>query len=157
MKGICRLVGMDVPAVQGASGGLDTDYRAKGVAAIKLLDKNDFVFVNVKAGDVASHDGDFRMKVSVVENIDLMLGLILADIQDDVVLALTCDHSTPVSLKEHSADPVPLTISGGGTRVDGVKEFDEIAVSAGALGRIRGMDLMPILLGTADRAKKFGA
>jgi len=157
VKGICRLVGMDVPVVQGATGGLDTDYRAKGVAAIGLLDKNDFVFVNVKAGDVASHDGDFRMKVNVVENIDVMLGLILKDIQDDVVVALTCDHSTPVSVKEHSADPVPLAISGGGTRVDGVKEFDEIAVAAGALGRIRGMDLMPILLGTADRAKKFGA
>ena len=157
VKGICRLVGMEVPSVQGATGGLDTDYRAKGEAAIRLLDKNDFVFVNVKAGDVASHDGDFRMKVNVVENIDVMLGLILKDMQEDVVVALTCDHSTPVSVKEHSADPVPLAISGGGTRVDGVKEFDEIAVSGGALGRIRGMELMPILLGTADRAKKFGA
>jgi 2,3-bisphosphoglycerate-independent phosphoglycerate mutase len=157
VKGICRLVGMDVPAVQGATGGLDTDYRAKGDAAIRLLDKNDFVFVNVKAGDIASHDGDFRMKVNVVENIDMMLGLVLKDIQEDVVVALTCDHSTPISVKDHSADPVPVAISGGGTRVDGVKEFDEISVSSGALGRIRGMDLMPILLGTADRAKKFGA
>jgi 2,3-bisphosphoglycerate-independent phosphoglycerate mutase len=70
---------------------------------------------------------------------------------------LTCDHSTPVSLREHSADPVPLTISGGGARVDGVREFDEISVASGALGRMRGMDLMPIMLGIADRAKKFGA
>jgi 2,3-bisphosphoglycerate-independent phosphoglycerate mutase len=62
-----------------------------------------------------------------------------------------------VSLKEHSADPVPLAISGGGARVDGVREFDEISAAAGALGRIRGMDLMPIMLGIADRAKKFGA
>lgn len=157
VKGICRLVGMEVPDIPGATGGLDTDYRAKGEAAVRLLDKNDFVFMNVKAGDVASHDGDFRLKVGVVENIDLMLGLILKDIQEDVVVALTCDHSTPVSLKDHSADPVPLVISGGGTRVDGVKEFDEISAASGALGRIRGMELMPILLGTADRAKKFGA
>jgi 2,3-bisphosphoglycerate-independent phosphoglycerate mutase len=157
VKGICRMVGMDVPAVQGATGGLDTDYKAKAEAAIRLLDSNDFVFVNVKAGDIASHDGDFRMKVSVVENIDMMLGLILKDIHEDVVLGLTCDHSTPVSLKEHSADPVPLAISGGGARVDGVREFDEISAASGALGRIRGMDLMPIMLGIADRAKKFGA
>jgi len=157
VKGICKLVGMEVPSIPGATGGLDTDYSAKGEAAIKLLDSNDFVFVNVKAGDVASHDGDFRMKVTVVENIDVMLGLILKEIHEDVVVALTCDHSTPVSVKEHSADPVPLAISGGGTRIDGVKEFDEISVSSGAIGRIRGMDLMPILLGTADRARKFGA
>lgn len=157
VKGICRLVGMDVPSIQGATGGLDTDYRAKGVAAVKLLDSHDLVFVNVKAGDIASHDGDFGLKVSVVENIDTMLALMLKDIHEDVVVALTCDHSTPVSVKEHSADPVPITISGGGTRVDGVKEFDEISTSSGALGRIRGMELMPIILGVADRARKFGA
>jgi len=157
VKGICRMVGMDVPNVPGATGGLDTDYKAKAEAAIRLLDSNDFVFVNVKAGDIASHDGDFRMKVGVVENIDMMLGLILKDIHEDVVLALTCDHSTPVSVKEHSADPVPLAISGGGARVDGVREFDEVSAASGALGRMRGMDLMPVMLGMADRAKKFGA
>jgi 2,3-bisphosphoglycerate-independent phosphoglycerate mutase len=157
VKGICRMVGMTVPDVPGATGGLDTDYKAKGDAALKLLETNDFVFVNVKAGDIAGHDGDFRTKVRVVESIDMMLSLILKDIHEDVVVALTCDHSTPVTVKEHSADPVPLTISGGGTRVDGVKEFDEMSVASGALGRIRGVDLMPILLGVADRARKFGA
>ncbi len=157
VKGICRMVGMTVPDVPGATGGLDTDYKAKGDAALRLLETHDFVFVNVKAGDVAGHDGDFRTKVRVVESIDLMLGLMLKDIHEDVVVALTCDHSTPISVKEHSADPVPLTISGGGTRVDGVKDFDEVSVASGALGRIRGTDLMPILLGVADRARKFGA
>jgi len=157
VKGICRLVGMDVPDVQGATGGLDTDYKAKAEAALGLLKMNDFVFVNVKAGDVASHDGDFRMKVRVVESIDMMLGMILKDLPDHVIVALTCDHSTPVSIKEHSADPVPLAISGGGGRVDGVKDFDEISAATGALGRIRGTDLMPIMLGMADRAKKFGS
>jgi len=157
VKGICRLVGMDVPDIPGATGGLDTDYVAKGEATLRLLESNDFVFVNVKAGDIAGHDGDFRNKVRIVENIDMMLGLILKDIHEDVVVAVTCDHSTPVSLREHSADPVPLSISGGGARVDGVKEFDEISCASGALGRIRGMDLMPIMLGMADRAKKFGA
>jgi 2,3-bisphosphoglycerate-independent phosphoglycerate mutase len=157
VKGICRMVGMDVPSVPGATGGLDTDYKAKADAAVRLLESNDFVFVNVKAGDIASHDGDFRQKVAVVENIDLMLQLILKDMREDVVIALTCDHSTPVSIKEHSADPVPITISGGGARVDGVREFDEMSVASGALGRMRGMDLMPIMLGIADRAKKFGA
>ncbi len=157
IKGICRLVGMDVPDIQGATGGLDTDYRAKGLAALDQLRTHDFVFVNVKAGDVAGHDGDFRTKVAVVENIDGMLALLLKDLKEDVVVALTCDHSTPVSVKEHSADPVPVTISGGGGRVDAVKEFDEISAASGGLGRIRGTDLIPIMLGIADRAKKFGA
>jgi len=157
VKGICRMVGMTVPDVAGATGGTDTDYNAKAAAALRLVDANDFVFVNVKAGDIAGHDGDFRLKVRVVESIDMMLGLILKDLREDVVVALTCDHSTPVSVKEHSADPVPVTICGGGARIDGVKEFDEVSASSGALGRLRGMDLLPTILGIADRAEKFGA
>lgn len=157
VKGICRIVGMDVPDVAGATGGLDTDYKAKADAALRLLRDHDFVFVNVKAGDIAGHDGDFRMKVRIVESIDVMLGLLLKDMHEDVVVALTCDHSTPVVVREHSADPVPVTISGGGARVDGVREFDEISCASGSLGRIRGVELMPTILGMADRARKFGA
>ncbi len=157
VKGICRMVGMDVPDIPGATGGMDTDYAAKAKATLSLLAGHDFVFVNVKAGDVAGHDGDFRQKVRVVESIDMMLEMILKEIGEDVVVALTCDHSTPVSVREHSADPVPVTIGGGGTRVDGVTEFDEISSASGALGRMRGTDLLPTILGMADRAKKFGA
>ena len=157
VKGICRMVGMEVPDVQGATGGTDTDYVAKAKATLRLVDANDFVFVNIKAGDIAGHDGDFRMKLRIVESIDVMLELILKDLNEDVVVALTCDHSTPVSVKEHSADPVPLAVCGGGARIDGIKEFDEVSAASGALGRIRGMDLLPTLLGIADRATKFGA
>ncbi len=157
VKGICRMVGMTVPDVAGATGGTDTDYNAKAAATLRLVKTNDLVFVNVKAGDIAGHDGDFRLKVRVVESIDMMLGLILKDLKEDVVVAITCDHSTPITVKEHSADPVPIAICGGGARIDGVKEFDEVSAATGALGRMRGMDLLPTLLGIADRAKKFGA
>ena len=87
----------------------------------------------------------------------MMLGLLLKEVGEDVLVVLTCDHSTPVSVRDHSADPVPVTISGADARIDGVKEFDEVAVAAGALGRIRGMDLMPIVMGMANRSQKFGA
>jgi 2,3-bisphosphoglycerate-independent phosphoglycerate mutase len=157
IKGICRLVGMDVVDVPGATGGLDTDYLEKAKAALSSLETHDLVFVNVKSSDVAGHDGDFRLKVQVIENIDGMLGTILKDLHEDVIVAITADHSTPVTVRDHSADPVPVAISGGGGRVDGVREFDEISAAAGSLGRIRGMDLMPILLGMANRSRKFGA
>lgn len=157
VKGICRLVGMDVVDVPGATGGLDTDYRAKGEAAMRALDSHDFVFMNIKACDIAGHDGDFRLKVQVIESIDSMLEGMLKDMHEDVVVVLTADHSTPVSVRDHSADPVPVAISGGGARIDHVREFDEMSVASGALGRIRGKDLMPTVMGIADRAKKFGA
>ena len=157
VRGLCRMVGMDVPEVPGATGGLDTDYGAKARAALELLESHDFVFINVKASDVAGHDGDFALKVQVIESIDMMLGQILKDIHEEVVVVLTADHSTPVSVKDHSADPVPVAISGADSRIDAVKEFDEMSVAAGALGRIRGTDLMPIVMGMANRSRKFGA
>lgn len=157
VKGICRLVGMDVIEVPGATGGVDTDYMAKARAAISALETHDLVFLNVKAPDVAGHDGDFRLKVQVIENIDMMLGSILKDLHEEVVVALTADHSTPVSVRDHSADPVPVSISGADSRVDAVRKYDEISAASGALGRISGVDLLPIMLGMANRSSKFGA
>lgn len=157
VKGLCRLVGMDVPEVPGATGGLDTDYGAKAKAALELLESHDLVFINIKASDVAGHDGDFALKVQVIESIDMMLGQILKDIHEEVVVVLTADHSTPISVRDHSADPVPVAISGADSRIDAVKSFDEISVASGALGRIRGTDLMPIVMGMANRSPKFGA
>src|SRR5439155_1327047 len=75
----------------------------------------------------------------------------------DVVVAITADHSTPVSVKEHSGDPVPLTIFGEGVRVDGVPTFDERSVAHGSLGRVRGQDVMNLLLDLSNRAPKYGA
>ena len=157
VRGICRMVGMDVPDVEGATGGLDTDYAAKADAAIGLLEDYDLVFVNVKAPDIAGHDGDFRQKVLAIENIDMMLGRILESIHEDVVVVVTADHSTPVVVKDHSADPVPVAVSGADSRIDDVRAFDEISAASGALGRIRGVDLLPIVLGMANRSSKFGA
>ena len=156
VKGICRMVGMDVIDVPGATGGLDTDYLAKARGALDALETHDLVFVNIKAPDIAGHDGDFRLKVQVIESIDMMLGTILKDLHEGVVVALTADHSTPVSVRDHSADPVPVSASGADSRVDEVRRFDEISAASGALGRIRGVDLLPTMLGMANRSSKFG-
>jgi len=157
VKGLCRIVGMDVIDVPGATGGLDTDYMAKAEAALRCLETHDLVFLNVKAPDIAGHDGDFRLKVRVIESVDMMLGRVLKDLHEEVVIALTADHSTPISVKDHSADPVPVTVSGADSRVDSVRKYDEISAAAGALGRIRGTDLLPIMMGMANRSAKFGA
>ena len=74
-----------------------------------------------------------------------------------MVVAVTADHSTPVSVRDHSADPVPISISGADSRVDSVRRYDEMSAASGALGRIRGVDLLPIMLGMANRSSKFGA
>ena len=157
IKGMFRSVGMDVIEVKGATGGLDTDMVAKAEATLMALTTYDHVVLNVKAPDLCGHDGHPSEKIKVIERMDQMMGHLKAHLPGDVVVALTADHSTPCNLKDHSGDPVPLTVFGDGVRVDEVPHFDELAVAKGSLGRLRGLDLMPILLNQANRTEKFGA
>ncbi len=157
IKGMFRSTGMDVIEVKGATGGLDTDMVAKAEAALMALTTYDLVVVNVKAPDLCGHDGKPSEKIKVIERADAMMGHLKAHLPQDVVVAITADHSTPCGLKDHSGDPVPVTIFGDGVRVDEVPHFDERSVARGSLGRMRGQDLMPILLNQANRQEKFGA
>ncbi len=157
IKGMFRATGMEVLEVKGATGGLDTDMVAKAEAALTALTTYDLVVVNVKAADLCGHDGKASEKIRVVERIDHMMGHLRAHLPADVVVAMTADHSTPCAIKDHSGDPVPLTIFGDGARVDEVPHFDERSAAKGSLGRLRGQDLMPILLNQANRMEKYGA
>lgn len=123
--------------------------------ALNAIEKNDFVFLHFKDTDNAGHDGLARQKMKAIEDIDLALKELLY--LEDTVVAFTCDHSTPCSLKGHSGDPVPLVISGEGVRKDGVNRFNEIDCARGGLNRIRGLNLMPILMSVMNRNEKYGA
>ncbi len=157
IRGIFRTVGMDVIDVTGATGGLDTNMIAKADAALECLQTYDFVVLHVKAPDLCGHDGKASEKIRVIERMDAMMGQLKAALPGDVVVAITADHSTPVALREHSGDPVPLTIFGEGVRVDDVLNFDERSVARGALGRACGKDVMNVLLNLSNRAETYGA
>ncbi|MEN6512464.1 MAG: phosphoglycerate mutase, partial [Methanoculleus sp.] len=73
------------------------------------------------------------------------------------IIIITGDHSTPVCIKDHSADPVPVIIRGEGVRMDDIVRYDEFSCAKGGLGRIRGVDLLPIALDLVNKSHKFGA
>ena len=154
VKGVCKLAGMDVIDVPGATGSINTDLNAKARAALQELETHDLVVLHVKGCDEASHDGNARAKIGMIERIDSILNRFI-DIADLIVI--TADHTTPVSLKEHMADPVPVLISGPGVRVDAVQTYGERAAAMGGLGRIRGKDLLPIVVDLMGKSQKFGA
>ncbi len=155
-KGVAKYVGMDLINVPTANAGYDTDLSAKVSSAIAALKKYDFVFLHIKATDIAGHDGDWKTKVKMIERIDKELKPILK--LDDTVVVLTGDHSTPCKMKSHSADPVPIMIWGPGEliRKDGVNKFDEKNAAEGGLGHINHIDIMPIVLGIVKKAKMYG-
>jgi len=158
VRGVCKAAGMRLLAVSGATGTYDTDAVAKANAVVQAVQSYDLVFVHVKAPDVASHDGKVQQKIKMIEKIDEMMGHILRDVNlDETVVVVTADHTTSLSTREHEGDPVPVAIAGPGVRTDEVKEFGERACARGGLGRIRGVDLMPIVMNLLGKVKKFGA
>jgi len=158
IRGVCRAAGMQLVDVKGATGTVQTDYVAKAKAAVQALENSDFVFLHVKAPDVASHDGNAKQKVEVIERIDKMLAYILNKVDlGETYVALTADHTTSCVTKNHEGDPVPLAIMGPYVRCDDIEEFGERTCAKGGLGRLRGKDLMPILMNFLGKVKKFGA
>lgn len=143
-KGIGFLAGMDLVEVAGATGMPNTDVAAKIQAAKNALTNYDFVFVHIKPTDIFGENGDFIGKKAFIEKID---GAIDSLEETGAVICVTADHSTPCALKDHSADPVPILISGPGISGDGIGKFGESSCAKGSLGAVEGKDLMQLLLG----------
>jgi len=158
VKGVCKVAGMDLIEVKGATGTPQTDYVAKVKAVIRALGSYDFVLLHIKATDVASHDRNPKQKVEIIEKIDSALGYLLSKIdQDKSYLAVTADHTTSLATGNHEGDPVPIVITGPFVRRDGVEKFDERSCAKGGLNRIKGSDLMPILMNLLGRTTMLGA
>ena len=157
IKGICKLAGMTVIDVPGATGDIDTDTTAKGEAALRMLKDHDLVFVHVEGPDEASHDGNILGKISIIEKIDSMVGLLLEHVNlEETYVALLADHVTSTRLRRHTGDPVPIVIAGADVIRDEVASYSERMASRGSLGRIRGTDLMPIILDLIGKMEKLG-
>jgi 2,3-bisphosphoglycerate-independent phosphoglycerate mutase len=158
VKGVCKAAGMRILDVKGATGTPQTDYTAKAKATVQALKNSDLVLLHVKATDVASHDGKAKQKIEVIEKIDGMVGHVLNHVDlGSTYLAVTADHTTSIATGNHEGDPVPIAITGPNIRCDNVKEFGERTCAEGGLNRIRGMDLMPILMNLLGKTEKFGA
>ncbi|MDQ1279558.1 MAG: 2,3-bisphosphoglycerate-independent phosphoglycerate mutase [Thermoproteota archaeon] len=156
-KGVCRAVGMDTIEVKGATGTYETDTVAKARAAVESLSKYDYILVHVKGTDNAAHDGNFKQKIAMIEKIDALIDYLLKNVDlSETFIAITADHTTSCDWKEHMGDPVPISITGPEIRVDSVERFSEVDCAQGGLGRIRGINITPILMDLIGKSKKFG-
>jgi 2,3-bisphosphoglycerate-independent phosphoglycerate mutase len=158
IRGVCKIAGIKLVDVKKATGTPQTNFIAKANATLQALKSNDLVISHLKATDIASHDGNANHKIELIEKIDQTLGYIMKNINlNSTYLVVTADHTTSSTTRNHEGDPVPVAITGPHVRRDNVKEFDENSCSQGGLNRIKGMDLMPILMNLIGKTKKFGA
>jgi len=154
-KGIGAYLGMKILKVEGANALPDTNIDNKFNAVKEHLDEFDFFFVHIKAADSLGEDGDYLGKKEFIERIDRSLERLLS--LEEILLVVTADHSTPCSLKKHSADPVPILFYGLDVRTDSVAEFGERACASGGLGRMLGPEIMPEVINILGLSDLVGA
>jgi 2,3-bisphosphoglycerate-independent phosphoglycerate mutase len=135
VRGTGMLAGWDRIDVPGATGYLDTDYAAKGQAAIEALSTHGLVCVHVEAPDEASHEGRADAKVEALERMDRdIVGPLHRALaaHGDYRLLISPDHATMIRTKAHDRAPVPWAMCGTGLPAGSGQPYDEIAaVEAG--------------------------
>lgn len=155
IKGIGKITGMNIIDVEGATGGVDTNLPNMTQSILESIKNYDFLLINIDGADEAGHDGNLEGKLEFIEKVDQVVGKVLEI--EEVYFILTADHSTPISVMDHTGDPVPLVIKGPEVRQDYVENFNERVAAKGGLCRIRGSDIMNILMDLMNRSTKFGA
>ena len=131
LKGIAVGAGMHNITVEGANGGLNTNYRGKGEAAVKALTDEgyDFVYVHIEAPDEMGHQGSIADKIASIEYIDEQVIGPVADALGkagvDFRMLVMPDHPTPVHVRTHTSDPVPYMLYDSTAPVQGVESYNE--------------------------------
>ncbi len=156
IRGIGRALGMDAISVNNYIGSKDDDFMAAFQAAARALNDHDFVFVHVKPTDSMSHDGDARGKAMIIERVDAGIRRFLEEASSDTYIFITCDHATPITVKDHTGDPVPFMAWGPDVMRDDITQFGERACAKGFWSRIRGIDVMNIIANYLGTLEKFG-
>jgi 2,3-bisphosphoglycerate-independent phosphoglycerate mutase len=151
IKGLGILTGLSAPAVPGATGWVDTNYKGKLEAALEALTHLDLAVIHLEAPDETSHRGDLKLKMQAISDLDAQVaGPLLKALPDfgDFRLLVASDHHTPLELMTHSADPVPFLIHSRPPAYEpSGRPFSEAEAAATGLMVSPGADLGHLLFG----------
>ena len=151
LKGIAVGAGMDNIEVEGANGGLHTNYTGKKDAAVKALtqDGYDFAYIHIEAPDEMGHQGSYERKVQAIEFIDeKVIGPLVEELSaagEDFRMLVLPDHPTPVRLRTHTSDSVPYMLYDSSAPL--AKDWDYTEEAATAYGNVveKGCEMIDIL------------
>lgn len=116
LKGIAVGTGMQNITVEGANGGLHTNYEGKAQAALDamLVDGCDFAYIHVEAPDEMGHQGSIQKKIQAIEYLDQRVIKAVKEGLDAsgeaYRMLILPDHPTPICVKTHTGNPVPYLL-----------------------------------------------
>ena len=131
LKGIAVGAGMTNLIVEGANGGLHTNYEGKAMAAVNALTEDgfDFAYIHVEAPDEMGHQGSVERKVKAIEFLDeKVIKVVKEEMEkrgEDVRILVLPDHPTPIAMRTHTSDPIPYMLYDSTTNLGSGRLYTE--------------------------------
>ncbi len=125
LRGLARILDMDVLDIAGVTDNLDNDYAAQVGGALEALASHDLAVIHIEAPDEVAHDRDIAGKVEAIERIDAEVVGRLRFWPGELRLLIMPDHHTPVQVQTHTDDPVPFLVWGAGLTGNGASRLTE--------------------------------
>ena len=148
LRGLARMVGMEVLDIPGVTDGLDNDYAAQAAGALEALKEHDLVVIHIEAPDEAAHDGSIEDKVEAIQRVDNeVLSRLRSWRPSGLRLLVMPDHPTPIKVQTHTDDPVPFLLWGAGFTANGAKRFTESEAKSTGFFIDQGYNIMTRLIG----------
>ncbi len=148
LKGIAVGAGMGVALVEGANGGLHTNYAGKVEAAVKAVcqDGYDFAYIHVEAPDEMGHQGSMERKIQAIEYLDeKVIGPVVEKMQaagEAFRLLVLPDHPTPIRVRTHTSDNVPYMLYDSTCEQNRAWDYNEKDAREGGIFVARGHKLI---------------
>ena len=139
LKGIAVGAGMGVVQVEGANGGLETNYEGKARAAVEGLLRQgyDFVYIHVEAPDEMGHQGSIAKKVQAIEYLDRRVIRPVVEAMEEsgeeYRMLILPDHPTPIRVRTHTADNVPYLLYDSRKDLQSLRKYNEREAAGGPL------------------------
>ena len=111
MRGIARLLAMDLIVPDGATGDIDTNLKGKLHAALSAACHYPLVILHINGGDEAGHRQDKKAKSEFLTQVNLQVLLPL--LNSPHTIYVISDHSTDPRSGKHGGEPQPWFYSIG--------------------------------------------
>lgn len=148
LKGIGVGAEMDNIIVEGANGGLNTNYEGKANAAVDAVLKKgyDFAYIHVEAPDEMGHQGSVERKIQSIEYLDQRVIKVVKEAMDasgeEYRILVLPDHPTPIRVRTHTAAPVPYLLYDSTDQTERGWKYNEKEAFASGNDVPRGCDLL---------------
>lgn len=152
LKGIAVGAKMTNVTVEGANGGLHTNYEGKAQAAVDALTKKgyDFAYIHVEAPDEMGHQGSVERKIQAIEYLDQRIIRLVKEKMDEYGepyrMLILPDHPTPVSVRTHTSDPVPYLLYDSTAEKEHTWKYNEAEAEKSGNYFEKGYEMMEYLL-----------